>query len=159
MKQQSIYILGISCFYHDSAAALLKDGKIIAAAHEERFTRKRHDEQFPENAVKFCLDFVGINAGDLLAVAFYDKPFLKFERILTTYLDTWPKGIFSWVPAMREWLTRKLWIKSLVYDKLEGFDGQIYFPEHHVSHAASAYLASPFQKAAILTVDGVGEWA
>ncbi len=159
MKQKPVYILGISCFYHDSAAALLKDSKIIAAAHEERFTRKRHDEQFPENAVKFCLNFAGINAGDLLAVAFYDKPFLKFERILTTAIDSWPTGIRSWIPAAREWLTKKLWIKSLIYDNLERFNGQIYFPEHHVSHAASTYLASPFQKAAILTVDGVGEWA
>jgi len=159
MTKSQIYVLGVSCFYHDSAAALLKDGKIIAAAHEERFTRKRHDEAFPENAVNFCLTFAGIKAEDLTAVAFYDKPFLKFERILTTYVDTWPKGIFSWVPAMREWLIKKLWIKSLIYEKLETYDGSIYFPEHHIAHAASAYLASPFERAAILTMDGVGEWA
>lgn len=157
--RRSTYILGISCFYHDAAAALLKDGKIIAAAHEERFTRVRHDQSFPEHSVQFCLDFAGIDAQDLAAVAFYDKPFLKFERLLTTYVETWPKGLFSFLPAMREWLTKKLWIKSLIYDQLPAFEGEIYYPEHHVSHAASAYLASPFSRAAILTMDGVGEWA
>lgn len=157
--KSSVYILGISCFYHDAAAALLQDGKIIAAVHEERFTRKRNDERFPESAIDFCLQFAQIRPRDVTAVAFYDKPFLKFERILTTALDTWPQGVASWVPAMREWLTKKLWIKSLIYDKLDDYNGPIYFPEHHVSHAASAYLASPYQKAAILTMDGVGEWA
>ncbi len=158
-KNQSIYVLGVSCFYHDAAAALLKDGQIIAAGHEERFTRKRHDESFPQGAIDYILDFAGIGPGQLTAIAFYDKPFLKFERLLTTYLDTWPKGLFSFLPAMREWLTRKLWIKSLIYDKLPTFNGPIYFTEHHMSHAASAYLASPFKKSAILTMDGVGEWA
>lgn len=154
-----MYILGISCFYHDSAAALVKDGKVLAAAHEERFTRVRHDENFPEQAVKFCLDFAKITPKDLTAVAFYDKPFLKFERLLTTYLSTWPKGILSWSKAMPVWLSKKLWIKSLILDKLDGYDGDIYFPEHHLSHAASAFLVSPFETAAILTIDGVGEWA
>jgi len=154
-----MYILGLSCFYHDSAACLIKDGKVIAAAHEERFTRIRHDENFPEQTVKFCLDFAKITPKDLTAVAFYDKPFLKFERLLETYLGTWPKGILSWSKAMPVWLSKKLWIKSLIQDKLEGYEGEIYFPEHHLSHAASAFLVSPFDKAAILTIDGVGEWA
>lgn len=153
------YILGISCFYHDSAAALIRDGEVIAAAHEERFSRKKHDEDFPRKAIDYCLDYAGISADRLNAVAFYEKPFLKFERLLMTYTDTWPKGLFSWIPAMREWLTKKLWIKSSIYDELVSYEGPIYFPEHHVSHAASAYLPSPFDKAAILTMDGVGEWA
>jgi carbamoyltransferase len=154
-----MYVLGISCFYHDSAACLVKDGKVIAAAHEERFTRVRHDENFPKEAVKFCLDFAKIAPQDLTAVAFYDKPFLKFERLLETYLSTWPKGILSWSKAMPVWLSKKLWIKSLIQDNLDGYEGEIYFPEHHLSHAASAFLVSPFDKAAILTIDGVGEWA
>ncbi|MBI2010483.1 MAG: carbamoyltransferase [Candidatus Chisholmbacteria bacterium] len=157
--KRPVYILGISCFYHDAAAALLKDGKIIAAAHEERFTRIRHDQSFPEKSVQFCLDYAGIEAGEFNAVAFYDKPFLKFERLLTTYVETWPRGVFSFLPAMREWLTKKLWIKSLIYDELPEYEGEIYYPEHHVSHAASAFLPSPFNRAAILTMDGVGEWA
>ena len=154
-----MYILGLSCFYHDSAAALIKDGKVVAAAHEERFTRDRHDENFPEQAVEFCLNFAKITPKDLTAVAFYDKPFLKFERLLTTYFETWPKGVFSWAKAMPIWLSKKLWIKSMIQEKLEGYNGKIYFPEHHLSHAASAFLVSPFEKAAILTIDGVGEWA
>lgn len=154
-----MYILGISCFYHDSAAALVKDGKVIAATHEERFTRKRHDESFPVNSVRFCLDWANIKEKNIDAVAFYDKPFLKFERLLETYLGTWPKGVFSWSKAMPVWLGKKLWIKSLIQEKLDGYEGEIYFPEHHLSHAASAFLVSPFKKAAILTVDGVGEWA
>lgn len=155
----SKYILGLSCFYHDSAAALIKDGEVVAAAHEERFTRIRHDEEFPINAVNYCLKLEGTTPKDLTAVAFYDKPFIKFERLLTTYIETWPKGFLSWSKAMPVWLSKKLWIKSLIQDKLEGYDGEIYFPEHHLSHAASAFLVSPFDKAAILTVDGVGEWA
>src|SRR3989339_1449503 len=154
-----MYILGLSCFYHDSAACLIKDGKVVAAAHEERFPRIRHDDDFPQEAVKFCLDFAKITPKDLTAVAFYDKPFLKFERLLETYLGTWPKGIMSWSKAMPVWLSKKLWIKSLIQDKLEGYNGEIYFPEHHLSHAASTFLVSPFNKAAILTIDGVGEWA
>src|SRR3989339_1560212 len=130
----------------------------MAAAHEERFTRIRHDENFPEKAVEFCLNFTKIVPEDLTAVAFYDKPFLKFERLLTTYFETWPKGVFSWAKAMPVWLSKKLWIKSLIQEKLEGYNGKIYFPEHHLAHAASAFLVSPFEKAAILTVDGVGEW-
>lgn len=154
-----MYILGISCFYHDAAAALIKDGEVIAAAHEERFTRVRHDENFPKKAVQFCMDWVKISPRDLTAVAFYDKPFLKFERLLETYLSTWPKGVFSWSKAMPVWLGKKLWIKSLIQEELEGYEGEIYFPEHHLSHAASAFFVSPFKESAILTIDGVGEWA
>ena len=154
-----MYILGISCFYHDSAAALIKDGEVIAASHEERFTRVRHDENFPKHAVKFCLDWASISPPDLDAVTFYDKPFLKFERLLETYLGTWPKGVFSWSKAMPVWLSKKLWIKSLIQEELDGYEGEIYFPDHHFSHAASAFLVSPFKESAILTIDGVGEWA
>lgn len=154
-----MYILGISCFYHDSAAALLKDGEIIAAAQEERFSRIKHDERFPKNAIKFCLEHASIKASELDAVAFYEKPFLKFERILISSIEFFPKGLFSFLPAMRTWLGQKLWIKQLIYQELENYEGIIYFPEHHISHAASCFLVSPFKKAAILTMDGVGEWA
>ena len=154
-----MYILGISCFYHDSAAALLKDGEVIAAAHEERFSRLKHDERFPKQAIDFCLKYAGIKTKDLDAVAFYEKPFLKFERILLTSLDFFPKGLFSFIPAMRTWMGQKLWIKSIIYDALEGFEGPLYFVDHHLSHAASCFFVSPYKKAAILTMDGVGEWA
>ena len=153
-----MYILGISSFYHDSAACVLKDGKIIAAAQEERFTRKKHDQNFPLKAIKYCLQEASINADDLEIVAFYDKPFLKFERILETYLSFAPKGITSFLKAMPLWIKKKLWIKTLIQDEI-GFKGKILFPEHHASHAASAFYASPFQDAAFLTMDGVGEWA
>ncbi len=153
-----MYILGISAYYHDSAACILKDGKIIAAAQEERFTRKKHDQNFPTNAIKYCLEEAGITAIDLEIVAFYDKPFLKFERILETYLSFAPKGISSFLKAMPLWIKKKLWIKTLIQDEI-GFTGKILFPEHHASHAASAFYASPFQDAAFLTMDGVGEWA
>tara|TARA_Y100000996_G_scaffold95340_1_gene68006 strand:- start:4019 stop:5836 length:1818 start_codon:yes stop_codon:yes gene_type:complete len=153
-----MYILGISAYYHDSAACILKDGKIIGAAQEERFTRKKHDQNFPINAIKYCLKEAGISASDLDFVAFYDKPFLKFERILETYLSYAPKGISSFLKAMPLWIKKKLWIKSLIQDEV-GFNGKILFPEHHASHAASAFYASPFKDAAFLTMDGVGEWA
>ena len=152
------YILGISAYYHDSAACLLKNGKIIAAAQEERFTRKKHDQNFPSNAIKYCLKEAGINASDLEIIAFYDKPFLKFERILETYLTFAPKGLRSFLKAIPLWIKKKLWIKELIKDELN-YDGKILFPEHHASHAASAFYASPFQEAAFLTMDGVGEWA
>jgi carbamoyltransferase len=153
-----MYILGISAYYHDSAACLLKDGEIIAAAQEERFTRKKHDQNFPIKAIKYCLEEGGISAAELDIVAFYDKPFLKFERILETYLSFAPKGISSFLKAMPLWIKKKLWIKTLIQDEI-GFKGKILFPEHHASHAASAFYASPFQNAAFLTMDGVGEWA
>ena len=153
-----MYVLGISAFYHDSAACILKDGKIIAAAQEERFTRKKHDQNFPSNAIKYCLKEAGINASDLGIVAFYDKPFLKFERILETYLTYAPRGLSSFLKAIPLWIKKKLWIKELIKDELN-FNGKILFPEHHASHAASAFFASPFQEASFLTMDGVGEWA
>ena len=155
---KELYVLGISCYYHDSAACLLKDGKIIAAAQEERFTRKKHDQNFPTNAIKYCFLEAGIKASDLKLVAFYDKPFLKFERILETYLAYVPKGINAFIKSMPLWIKKKLWIKTLIQDEL-GYAGKILFPEHHVSHAASAFYASSFQSAAYLTMDGVGEWA
>ncbi len=153
-----MYILGISAFYHDSAACIIKDGKILAAAQEERFTRKKHDQSFPSNAIKYCLKEANIKATDLKLIAFYDKPFLKFERILETYLSYAPKGIKSFLKAIPIWINKKLWIKELIKDELK-FSGKILFPEHHASHAASAFYTSPFQEAAFLTMDGVGEWA
>ena len=155
-------ILGISAFYHDSAAALIRDGKIVAAAQEERFTRKKHDAKFPSNAVRYCLAEGGVGADKLDAVAFYDKPITKFERILKTYFSVAPKGIRSFVMAMPLWLREKLWIPMEIETALEKCGikqpGDIYFPEHHESHAASAFFASPFKSAGVLTIDGVGEW-
>jgi carbamoyltransferase len=151
-------ILGISCFYHDSAACLIQDGRLVAAASEERFTRKKHDEAFPEEAIRYCLKAGGITAKDLDYVGFYDKPFLKFERLLSTYLSTFPRGFLSFSKAMPIWLKEKLWIPQLIRKNLK-YEGKILFTEHHLSHAASAFLVSPFKDAAILTVDGVGEWA
>ena len=151
-------ILGISCFYHDAAAALLCDGKLVAAAHEERFTRKRHDPNLPAEAVKYCLQEAGLSIGEIDYVAFYDKPFVKFERILITYLSTFPRSLPSFSKSIPIWLKEKLWVPRLIHDKL-GFKGEVLFAEHHQSHAASAFLPSPFEEAAILTCDGVGEWA
>jgi carbamoyltransferase len=150
-------ILGISCFYHDSAAVLLRDGKIVAAAQEERFTRKKHDESFPKSAIRYCLEEGGISVKDIDFIAFYDKPFLKFERLLETYLAYAPSGVRSFVKAMSVWLKEKLWVPSVIAHEL-GYTGNILFAEHHQSHAASAFFSSPYQEAAILTVDGVGEW-
>ncbi|MCB9503746.1 MAG: carbamoyltransferase [Deferribacteres bacterium] len=151
-------ILGISAYYHDSAACLVEDGKIIAAAQEERFTRKKHDHNFPINSINFCLEQGKISGKDLDYVAFYDKPFLKFERLLETYLQYAPRGINSFIKAMPLWIKQKLWMKDDIKEKIH-FEGTILFPEHHESHAASAFYPSPFEKAAFLTVDGVGEWA
>ncbi|MCB9772619.1 MAG: carbamoyltransferase [Candidatus Omnitrophica bacterium] len=155
---ENIYILGISAFYHDSAACLVKNGEIIAAAQEERFTRKKHDFDFPINAVNYCLKEAGITSKELDYVAFYEKPFIKFERLLFTYFRYAPFGIASFLHAMPIWLKEKLFLKDLINEKL-GRDGDIVFPSHHESHAASAFFPSPFQEAAILTMDGVGEWA
>lgn len=152
-----MYILGISAYYHDSAAALVKDGRIVAAAQEERFTRKKHDFNFPKNAIEYCLKEAGITAADLSYVAFYDKPLIKFERILETYLAYAPHGLKSFFMAMPLWLKDKLWIPNMIEKDL-GYEGEILFPEHHESHAASAFYPSPFQEAAFLTLDGVGEW-
>jgi len=150
-------ILGISAFYHDSAACLIIDGRIISAAQEERFTRKKHDHGFPSNAIEYCLKEAGIEPQDMDYVAFYDKPFQKFDRLLSTYLTYAPRGFASFLKAMPLWLKQKLWIKDFIADELK-FEGKILFPEHHQSHAASAFFPSPFQDAAFLTVDGVGEW-
>ncbi|MDH5478673.1 MAG: hypothetical protein OEY50_10105, partial [Nitrospinota bacterium] len=158
MTDKPRYILGVSAFYHDSAAALLKDGEIIAAAQEERFTRIKHDPDFPVNAMNFCLEAAGIAEKDLYMVAFYDKPWIKFERLLETYLAYAPWGIKSFFAAMPVWIKEKFWIKKLLRKKMPEFKGRIVFPEHHESHAASAFFPSPYEEAAILTVDGVGEW-
>ncbi|HJQ34922.1 MAG TPA: carbamoyltransferase [Pyrinomonadaceae bacterium] len=152
------YILGISAYYHDSAACLVRDGEVLAAAQEERFTRKKHDHRYPARAVEFCLRQAGITAGELDFVAFYDKPLLKFERLLETYLDYAPSGLRSFLMAMPLWLREKLWIREQV-SKEAGFNGKVLFTEHHESHAASAFFPSPFESAAVLTMDGVGEWA
>lgn len=150
-------ILGISAFYHDSAACLVRDGTIVSAAQEERFTRKKHDFSFPVNAVRFCLANSGISASDLDYVSFYDKPFVKFERILETYLAFAPLGLRSFIKAVPLWIKQKLWIKDIISRELD-YSGPIFFPEHHESHAASAFYPSPFQEAAFVTIDGVGEW-
>jgi len=152
-------ILGISCFYHDAAAALIEDGELIAAAEEERFSRKKHDSDFPKLAVRFCLDTAGIDVGDVDYVVFYEKPFVKFERILTTALNVVPKSWKVFGDAMTTWLLDKLWVKNLIRQQLGIPADRILFSEHHLSHAASTFLCSPFDEAAILTVDGVGEWA
>ena len=151
-------ILGISAFYHDSAACLLRDGEIVAAAQEERFTRKKHDDSFPKEAVEFCLQEAGISVADLDYVGFYDKPFVKFERILETYLSIAPKGLRQFLSAMPVWLKEKIWTRSNIRVNLQ-YSGPVLFSEHHESHAASAFYPSPFEEAAILTMDGVGEWA
>ena len=152
-------VLGISCFYHDSAAALLRDGEIVAACQEERLSRKKHDSGFPSRAVKYVLKEAGIGPGDLDAVGFYDKPLLKFERMLSTYIATFPRSFASFRKAMPLWIHEKLWVPSLIRKELRPYKGPILFAEHHMSHAASCFLVSPFEEAAILTVDGVGEWA
>ncbi|MFZ5425831.1 MAG: carbamoyltransferase [Thermodesulfobacteriota bacterium] len=155
-------ILGISAYYHDSAAALIMDGEIVAAAHEERFTRRKHDPSFPTNACSYCLAEAGLSLRDLAAVAFYDKPFLKFERLLETYHGFAPSGLVSFLSAMPVWIKEKLFMGKMLADefaKLGPGKPQVLFPEHHLSHAASAFYPSPFGEAAILTIDGVGEWA
>lgn len=159
-------ILGISAFYHDSAAAIIEDGNIIAAAQEERFTRKKHDASFPAEAIKFCLKYCGTILNDLDAIVFYDKPLLKFERLLETYYGFAPKGLRSFLMSMPVWMKEKMFLKRLLHEELSKVDetyqkskAQLLFPEHHLSHAASAFYPSPYEDAAILTIDGVGEWA
>ena len=153
-----MHILGISAYYHDSAACLVRDGRIVAAAQEERFTRRRHDHRFPARAVEYCLAEARITPADLDYVAFYDKPLLKFERLLETYIDYAPRGLRSFLLAMPLWLKEKLWIREQISERAQ-FKGKILFTEHHESHAASAFYPSPFERAAVLTMDGVGEWA
>ena len=157
-------ILGISAFYHDSAAALVVDGNIVAAAQEERFTRKKHDSSFPVQAVNYCLAAGGIAAGELDHVVFYEKPFVKFERLIETYVTFAPRGFPSFLKAMPLWLKEKLFLKKMLRDSLKEIDpetewaAKLLFAEHHQSHAASAFYPSPFEEALILTMDGVGEW-
>jgi len=152
-----MYILGISAYYHDSAACLLKNGEIIAAAEEERFTRIKHDSSFPNNAIKYCLKEAKISASQLSYVGFYEKPIVKFERILQTFTECYPSGFWMFHGAMPAWINEKLRVRSIIRKKL-GFKGKIVFIDHHTSHASSAFFVSPFKKAAIMTVDGVGEW-
>ena len=152
------HILGISAYYHDSAACIVRDGEIVAAAQEERFSRIKHDHRFPSRAVDYCLREAGITAADLDHVAFYDKPWLKFERLLETYVAFAPSGLPSFLKAMPLWLKEKLWMEDAIKTAV-GYDGDVLFPEHHQSHAASAFFPSPFERAAVLTLDGVGEWA
>lgn len=151
-------ILGVSCFYHDSAACILRDGEILAAAQEERFTRKKHDPRFPQNAIQYCLQEAKITPDQLDYVVFYDKPFLTFERLLLSYLTVAPKGLRSWLEAMPLWLGKKLHMHKVFKNEI-GYDGDVLFTEHHEAHASSAFYPSPFEEAAILTIDGVGEWA
>ncbi|MFM7809077.1 MAG: carbamoyltransferase N-terminal domain-containing protein, partial [Planctomycetota bacterium] len=152
-------ILGISAFFHDSAAALVQDGRIVAAAQEERFSRRKHDERFPQRAVAYCLGEAGIAAGELDAVVFYEKPLLKFERLLETALAFAPRGFPAFLRSMPPWLQRKLHMPREIDRGLGGaYTGPILFATHHQSHAASAFFPSPFEEAAILTIDGVGEW-
>ena len=156
-------ILGISAFYHDSAACLVQDGRIVAAAQQERFSRKKHDERFPTDAVSYCLRQGGVEAGDIDMVVFYDKPLTKFFRIIRTYFQIAPSGLKSFLRAIPAWTQEKLWIPYIIEktcrDLGYGAPKNMYFTEHHESHAASAFFPSPFEEAAILTVDGVGEWA
>jgi carbamoyltransferase len=152
-------ILGISAYYHDSAACLVVDGEIVAAAQEERFTRKKHDESFPTNAVAYCLREGGITAADLDLVGFYEKPLVKFERLLETCIAAAPLGLRSYLMAVPLWLTERLWMGDDIADHLDGYRGEVLFGAHHESHAASAFYPSPFDEAAVLTIDGVGEWA
>lgn len=158
-------ILGISAFYHDAAASLVIDGEIIAAAQEERFTRKKHDPSFPSRAIKWCMDYAGMEISELDAIVFYDKPFLKFERLLETYYNFIPKGIASFATAIPIWVKEKLFLKNLIKNELKDIGDyhsskqKLLFPEHHLSHAASAFFPSPFEEALVLTIDGVGEWS
>src|SRR5688572_22320998 len=155
------HILGISAYYHDSAAALLRDGQIVAAAQEERFTRRKNDERFPKNAIAFCLKQAGIAETELDAVVFYDKPITKFARLLESYLAVAPHGIATFPRVLPGWLSEKLNLRKTIRDELPGLkkDCKTLFAEHHQSHAASAFYPSPFKEAAVVTVDGVGEWA
>ena len=155
-----MFVLGISCYFHDSAAALIKDGILVAAAEEERFTRKKHDYSFPDNAIDYCLRAAGISGSDVDYVVFFEKPFLKFERILLTAINEFPHSINLFRESMATWLIEKLWIKGLIREKTKlTNNAEVLFSWHHISHAASSFFCSPFEEAAILTADGVGEWA
>ena len=154
-----MFNLGISCYYHDSAAALLKDGHVIAAVEEERFSRKKFDDDFPKMAIEWCLKEAKISPKEIDSVAFYDKPVLKFERLLDNYIAVAPRGLYSFLNTIPKWLHKRLWIKNEIHRSLKGFNGDIIFPEHHLSHAAHSFFTSPFEESAILTTDGVGEWS
>ena len=154
-----MYNLGISCYYHDSAAALLKDGHVIAAVEEERFSRKKFDDGFPEMAIEWCLNEAKITPAQIDSIAFYDKPLLKFERLLDNYIAVAPRGLYSFVHTIPKWIHKRLWVKDEIRQNLKGFKGEIFFPEHHLSHAAYTFYTSQFDEAAILTIDGVGEWS
>ena len=160
-----MFILGISCFYHDSAAVLLENDNIVAAAQEERFTRIKHDDSFPVNSIKFVLSKKNISISDLDAIVFYEKPFLKFERLLETYIAFAPKGFKSFCLSIPLWINQKLFQKKNIFDHLKKIDQNFFdikkikFSEHHLSHAASSFFTSPYEKSVILTLDGVGEWA
>ncbi len=153
-----MYILGISCYYHDSAAAILKDAQVIAAVEEERFSREKNDDSFPKQAIDYCMKEAGVATSELAWVAFYDKPVLKFERLLDNYIASGPRGLYSFTDVIPKWIHKRLWIKEEIKKHLGDYRGKIYFPEHHMSHAAYTFFTSPFDEAAILTVDGVGEW-
>ena len=158
-------VLGLSAYYHDSAAALIQDGVIVAAAQEERFTRKKHDAHFPTHALQYCLSAAGVGLAGIDRVVFYDKPFLKFERLIETYVAFAPRGFKSFRMSIPLWLREKLFLKDLLTKELKkldskgGWNGELLFSEHHLSHAASAFFPSPFEEAVVLTMDGVGEWA
>ena len=158
-------ILGISAFYHDSAACIIVNGEIIAAAQEERFTRKKHDQSYPYNAIEFVLKFAKLKLNDVDQIVFFEKPFLKFERLLETYVAFAPKGFISFAKAVPIWIKEKLFQKDLLIKKLKSHDdnfkseNKIFFSDHHLSHASSAFFPSPFEEAVVLTADGVGEWA
>ena len=156
-QDKPCYILGISAFYHDSAATLIKNGKIIAAAQEERFTRKKNDQSFPRFAINFCLEEAGINPSELEAVVYYDNAYLTLERIMSSFLKTYPNSLRSWINYIPKWLTHKLFVPSLIRKQLK-YKGKILHTYHHRSHLASAFFPSPFKSSAILTIDGVGEW-
>ena len=154
-----MYSLGISCYYHDSAAAILKDGHVVAAVEEERLSRKKFDDGFPRMAIDWCLKEAEITPEQINSVAFYDKPVLKFERLLDNYIAVAPRGLYSFLNVIPKWLHKRLWIKEEIKKHIRGYQGDIIFPEHHMSHAAHTFFTSPFDEAAILTVDGVGEWS
>ena len=154
-----MYTLGISCYYHNSAAAILHNGKIIAAVDEERFSRQKFDDNYPKLAINWCLKESGISPAELNAIAFYDKPILKFERLLDNYIGVAPKGFHSFLDVIPKWIHKRLWVKDEIKNHLKEFNGEIIFPEHHMSHAAHTFFTSPFDEASILTVDGVGEWS
>src|SRR3989338_5312459 len=152
-----MYVLGISCFFHDSSAALLKDGIIVAAAEEERFTRKKHDNTFPINAINYCLKSQNITINEISYIGIYEKPLLKFERLLSQHLECFPLSFKTFISSIPAWFNEKLRIPKIIRKKLK-YKGDVLFIDHHMAHAASSFLVSPFEKSAILTVDGVGEW-